>query len=132
MNSLESVISFLVLVSFSLFLFTLTDEKIDNSLYLYELQSDAKNIIQLNGGFENITKGNEIAKEILDKSGLCIELSETDLASKIVSKGISSFVLIPKLDNLYISFNDSELELKRTNLSGFTKNNFLFGNCKLE
>lgn len=97
MQLLEATLSFLFLLSFSPLLFLASDEKIDASLYMYELQGDVKNIIHMKGGFENITKGNEIAGEILEQTGLCVELRETDLASGLVSENsASSTILIPK------------------------------------
>ncbi len=130
MQLLESILSFLVLLSLSLFLFVASDEKADNSLYLYELQGDAKNVIHLKNGFENITEGNEIAAQILGKTGLCIEMSETEITSGIVSgTRFSSPKMVPLLRMLSLSFNGTRQDLKGANLTGFARNGFFLGAC---
>ncbi len=116
MQILESTLSLLALISLSLFLLLPADMKIDASLYKYELQGDVKNIIYLKGGFENISEGNKITNEILEKTGLCIEMDKTDLTSRIVGETrISSQISVPKI--------------KLGNLTGFISNQFFFGEC---
>ncbi len=132
MQLLESTLSFLVLVMFSLFLLVPSEQKIDNSLYMYELQGDVKNIMHIKGGFENLTKGNKLAGEILGKTGLCIGLVSEEIASGLAANEgrISSGVMIPKIKSLYLSANDSVKEIKGVNLSGFSADEFFFGTCK--
>lgn len=115
MQILESLISFLVLISLSIFILIPADSRIDNSLYLYELQGDVKNVMHLKGGFVNITKGNEIAMEIFYEANLCMEMSETDITSYIVKEGLSTSVMVP--------------QLKGSNLTGFRRNEFKLGTC---
>lgn len=117
MQILESIISFLVLLSFSIFLLLASDTRIDDSLYLYELQGDARNVIHLKGGFENKIIGNDAAMEIYDLTGLCIEMSQTDITSYRVDAGnaVSGEIRIP--------------HLKSGNLTGFVQDRLLFGSC---
>ncbi len=116
MQMLESLLSFAALLSLAMFLSIHADAQIDNSLYIYELQGDAKNVIYLKGGFENLTIGNEIAMEILEKTGMCIEMGQTDLTSKLVSDSASSSrASVPRI--------------REGNLSGFVQDEFRFGPC---
>ncbi|MEW6529075.1 MAG: hypothetical protein AB1391_04245 [Candidatus Micrarchaeota archaeon] len=118
MQLIESVLSLLTLISLSILLLLSIDTKIDNSLYKYELQGDVKNIIYLKGGFENISKGNKIANEIFEKTGMCIEMDKTEITSYIVGeKHISTKLLIPVI--------------KSGNLTNFTSDEFFFGECAL-
>jgi hypothetical protein len=124
MQLLESLISLLVLLSLSIFLFIPADEKVDNSLYLQELQGDAKNVIHLRGGFENLTNGNAVAEEILEKTGMCVEMGQTELTSSLVAEGApSSFSYVPNLKRAPIAGTEI------SNLTGFTSDSFFFGPC---
>lgn len=115
MQFLESLLSFLVLISISAILIIPAGE-IDNSLYLYELQGDIKNVIHLKGGFENLSEGNAAVMEILEETGLCYEMSETEITSMRPSgKSISSAIWVPKT--------------REGNLTGFTKDTIVFGVC---
>lgn len=129
MQFVESMISFVVLLSFSLFLFIQFDEGIDNSLYLYKLQGDVKNVIHLKGGFENLRIGNEVAEEILEKTGLCVEMGETELTSRIVKKNFASLKLVPRLRTLSLDFNGTKKDLENENLTAFLSDDFFLGLC---
>lgn len=116
MQLIEATMSFLVLVSLSSFLLVPADSRIDDSLYLYELQDDAKNVIHLKAGFEDLAAGNSAAEEIREKTGMCIEMGETQLTSLLVGSGSSSSrVQVPQ-------FRDSDL-------TGFAQDRFFFGKC---
>lgn len=131
MHALEAVFSFLILVSFSSFLLISSENKLDTSLYMYELQGDVKNVLYLKGGFENIDYGNLLVMEIYNKTGLCIEMEQTDLTSYLVSpESVSSSITIPKLKPLSFKINSTKTTLKNSNLTGFVKDKFFFGKCK--
>lgn len=116
MQLIEATLSFLVLVSLSAFLLVPAESRTDNSLYMYELQDDAKNVIHLKGGFANLTAGNLAAGEIMEKTGMCIEMGQTQLTSLLVGRGSpSSSVQVP--------------QLRDSNLTGFARDRFFFGKC---
>lgn len=130
MQFLEATLSFLVLITFSLFLFIASDEKIDNSLYLYELQGDVKNVIHLNNGFANRTIGNIVVNKILDETNLCFEMEQTDITSRCVfGEKFSSSVMVPKLKDLKIKGSNKTYLFTEINLTGFTQDKMFFGLC---
>ena len=129
MQTLEAILSLLVLVSLSIFLFIPAEAKIDNSLYLYSLQGDVENVMHLKGGLENISQGNEIAMKIYAETGLCMEFSETDITSYPVAKGKYAQISVPQLKELNLEANGSEVDAGALNLTGFKPNSFSFGLC---
>ncbi len=131
MQTLEATLSLIALLSLSVFLQISSSQKLDSSLYLYELAGDAKNVMHIMGGFENKTRGNEIASAILDESGLCIEFESTEITSSLVSDGgISSPAFVPKFGILHLNVNGTWILLPNLNLTGFEYDKMHLGACR--
>lgn len=130
MQLIESTLSLLVLISLSVFLSITSDAKIDDSLYIQELQGDMKNVVNLRGGFENLSAGNDAAMEILEKTGMCIEMGQTELTSRRVAGGApSSPIQIPILKRALIYSNGTAPAIEISNLTGFMTDSIYFGPC---
>ena len=131
MQILESSISLLVLLSLSLFLLVPTDSRIDNSLYLYELQGDIQNVMHLKSGMENISAGNDAAMEIYGQTSLCMEMGQTQITSYRVKEGASSSqVMVPELRTLLLERNGTLIAFQGLNLTGFNRDALYAGPCK--
>ncbi len=121
MQLLESIISFAVLLSLSVALSQGTDSGVDDSLYMYKLMGDAKNVIHLKGGFADLGAGNAAGNEINRLTGLCMEMGQTELTPSLrVAPGAASGpALVPVL----------KPAAGYANLTGIVRDDFYFGPC---
>jgi hypothetical protein len=128
MQMLESSLAFLMFVLFTSYYLAVPYHRLDTSLYMYELSIDAKNAIQLKGGFGNQTMGNDVVDEIESITGMCVEMDQTPITSHIVARGVATGVGVPELKDLQAAYNGTQ-SIKDFNLTKFTPDRVYFGMC---
>lgn len=85
MNTLEAILSFLILLSLLPVLLTIQDYTIDTSHYNLKLAEDVWRVLYLKNdlrGFDKINLNKDL-KEIYELTSLCVLIEEEDVASCI-------------------------------------------------